>query len=74
MIIHMIKAQIPDTVGDVSITIIMMFIRTNISVTRIPTLPGYEVGGIRKLNQLRITIIVVGIKTCATTRVNFLFE
>ena len=74
MIIQMIRAQIPDTVGDVSITIIMMFIRTNISVTRIPTLPGYEVGGIRKLNQLRITIIVVGIKTCATTRVNFLFE
>ena len=74
MIIQMIKAQIPDTVGDVSITIIMMFIRTNISVTRIPTLPGYEVGGIRKLNQLRITIIVVGINTCATTRVNFLFE
>ena len=72
MIIQMIGAQIPDTVGDVSITIIMMFIRTNISVTRIPTLPGYEVGGIRKLNQLRITIIVVGIKTCATTRVNFL--
>ena len=74
MIIQMIKAQIPDTVGDVSITIIMMFIRTNISVTRIPTLPGYEVGGIRKLNQLRITIIVAGIKTCATTRVNFLLE
>ena len=74
MIIQMIRAHIPDTVGDVSITIIMMFIRTNISVTRIPTLPGYEVGGIRKLNQLRITIIVVGIKTCATTRVNFLFE
>ena len=72
--IQMISAQIPDTVGDVSITIIMMFIRTNISVTRIPTLPGYEVGGIRKLNQLRITIIVVGIKTCATTRVNFLLE
>lgn len=74
MIIQMVRAQIPDTVGDVSITIIIMFIRTNISVTRIPTLPGYEVGGIRKLNQLRITIIVVGIKTCATTRVNFLFE
>ena len=74
MIIQMIRAQIPDTVGDVSITIIMMFIRTNISVTRMPTLPGYEVGGIRKLNQLRITIIVVGIKTCATTRVNFLFR
>ena len=70
----MVRAQIPDTVGDVSITIIIMFIRTNISVTRIPTLPGYEVGGIRKLNQLRITIIVVGIKTCATTRVSFLFE
>ena len=62
MIIQMVRAQIPDTVGDVSITIIIMFIRTNISVTRIPTLPGYEVGGIRKLNQLRITIIVVGIK------------
>ena len=74
MIIQMVRAQIPDTVGDVSITIIIMFIRTNISVTRIPTLPGYEVGGIRKLNQLRITIIVVGIKTCATTRVNFLLE
>ena len=74
MIIQMIRAQIPDTVGDVSITIIMMFIRTNISVTRMPTLPGYEVGGIRKLNQLRITIIVVGMKTCATTRVNFLFR
>ena len=74
MIIQMVRAQIPDTVGDVSITIIIMFIRTNISVTRIPTLPGYEVGGIRKLNQLRITIIVVGIKTCATTRVSFLFE
>ena len=74
MIIQMVRAQIPDTVGDVSITIIIMFIRTNISVTRIPTLPGYEVGGIRKLNQLRITIIVVGIKTCATTRVNFLYE
>ena len=74
MIIQMVRAQIPDTVGDVSITIIIMFIRTNISVTRIPTLPGYEVGGIRKLNQLRITIIVVGIKTCATTRVNFLCE
>ena len=74
MIIQMVRAQIPDTVGDVSITIIIMFIRTNISVTRIPTLPGYEFGGIRKLNQLRITIIVVGIKTCATTRVSFLFE
>ena len=74
MIIQMVRAQIPATVGDVSITIIIMFIRTNISVTRIPTLPGYEVGGIRKLNQLRITIIVVGIKTCATTRVSFLFE
>ena len=74
MIIQMVRAQIPDTVGDVSITIIIMFIRTNISVTRIPTLPGYEVGGIRKLNQLRITIIVVGIKTCATTRVNLLLE
>ena len=69
-----VRAQTPETNGDVSMTIIMIFIRTNISVTKIPTLPGYELGGIRKLNQLRITVIVVGIKTCATTRVNFLFN
>ena len=40
-----------------------MLIKTKINVTKIPTLPGYASGGIRKLNQLNTTIMVVGVKT-----------
>jgi hypothetical protein len=44
-------------------TISVISIRTNIRVTSIPILPGWDVLGNKKLNQLNTTIIAVGMKT-----------
>ena len=58
------KPQIPDFIGDISMTPSKMFMTTRIKTTSIPNLPGYAVGGTRKLNQLTKTMIKVGKYVC----------
>ena len=60
IIVHNVKPQIPDVIGDISTTFSMMLIITRTSTTSIPILPGYAAGGTRKLNQLTKTIMKVG--------------
>ena len=61
IIVQDTRPQIPDFMGDISTTRSKMLIRTRIKTTNIPILPGYTVGGTRKLNQLTMTMIMVGI-------------
>ena len=60
MIVHIVKPQIPDDIGDISTTFSMIFIITRTSTTSIPILPGYAAGGTRKLSQLTKTMMKVG--------------
>ena len=46
------------------IVLVITFIMHNTIVTRSPILPGKQLGGIRKLAQLKHTMNVVGIYTC----------
>ena len=57
---QMVKPHIPETSGDWRIMLSMIFILTSINKLSNPDLPGNECGGIMKLNQLMITMIVVG--------------
>ena len=58
--VQSVNPHIPDDFGDTSTTFNIMFIMTRHKTTNIPIRPGYAVGGMRKLNQLIETIIVVG--------------
>ena len=60
MIVQSVNPQIPDEFGDISTTFSIILMMTKQSTTNIPILPGYAVGGTRKLNQLTKTMIVVG--------------
>ena len=46
------------------IMLVITFIMHNTTVTRRPILPGKQLGGMRKLAQLKHTMNVVGMKTC----------
>ena len=63
IVVQTVKPQTPERTGELSMICNFMLIKTKINVTKIPTLPGYASGGIRKLNQLNTTIMVVGVKT-----------
>ena len=60
MIVHSVKPQMPDDIGDISTTFSMIFIMTSMSTTSMPILPGYAAGGTRKLSQLTKTMMNVG--------------
>ena len=60
MIVHSVKPQMPDDIGDISTTFSMIFIITSTSTTSMPILPGYAAGGTRKLSQLTKTMMNVG--------------
>ena len=60
MIVHSVKPQMPDGLGDISTTLSNMFIITSTSTTSMPILPGYAAGGTRKLSQLTKTMMNVG--------------
>ena len=60
MIVHIVKPHIPDTSGDWAIITSIIFMLTRINRTSSPDLPGYDSGGMIKLSQLTMTIIVVG--------------
>ena len=59
-IIHEEIAVIPSVFGEMSIMVLKMFVATRKRVTRRPTRPGIESGGIRKLTQETLTNIPVG--------------
>ena len=60
MIVHNVKPQMPDTIGDISTTFSIMFIITRTRTTNMPILPGYAAGGTRKLRKLTKTMMDVG--------------
>ena len=72
IVVHTVSPQTPERTGELSITRNVMLINTNIKATSDPNLPGYDAGGIKKVNQLSTTIIPVGIKSCAKIRLSFL--
>ena len=74
MVVQTVKPESPEITGELSMACNLMLIKTNISVTSIPTLPGYAFGGIKKLNQLNTTIMAVGTKTWTIVRESFLFK
>ena len=72
IVVHTVSPQTPERTGELSITRNVMLINTNIKATSDPNLPGYDAGGIKKVNQLSTTIIPVGMKSCAKIRLSFL--
>ena len=74
VVVQTVKPQSPERTGLSCTTITLICIRTSISVTSVPTLPGWEVLGIKKLNQLNATIIAVGMNTWKIIRRSFLFQ
>ena len=60
IIVHDVRPQTPEFIGDISTIFNMILIITRRSTTNIPILPGYDEGGITKLSQLTETMIQVG--------------
>ena len=60
IIVHDVRPQTPEFIGDISTIFSMILMITRRSTTNMPILPGYDEGGITKLSQLTKTMIHVG--------------